>query len=133
MKKKIVILGSTGSIGSKTVDILKKNKKNYQVVLLTTNNNVKKVLRQAKDLKCKKVIINNKKKIIDYKNLFFKNNIKVYFSHNNLNKVIKNRIYYTMSSISGLSGLNPTLQAIKFSQNIGIANKESIVCAWNLI
>jgi 1-deoxy-D-xylulose-5-phosphate reductoisomerase len=61
MKKKIVILGSTGSIGVKTFNIFKKDKKNFQIVLLSTNSNLKKIINQAKELNVKNIIINNKK------------------------------------------------------------------------
>ena len=50
-----------------------------------------------------------------------------------MNKILSNKIDYVMSSIVGLDGLNPTLKVIKYTKNIAIANKETIVCAWNLI
>ena len=59
MKKKIAILGSTGSIGKSTLEVIKKDKKNFDVVLLTANNNYKKLIQQAKEFKARNVIINN--------------------------------------------------------------------------
>ena len=59
MKKKIIILGSTGSIGSNLINILKKNKKKFQIKLLSTNTNFKKVLKQAKDFNVKNIVITN--------------------------------------------------------------------------
>ena len=61
MKKKIAILGSTGSIGKSTLEVIKKDKKNFDVVLLTANNNYKKLIQQAKQFKAKKVLIKNKR------------------------------------------------------------------------
>ena len=61
IKKRIAILGSTGSIGKSTLDVIKKDKKNFEIVLLTANNNYKKLIKQAKEFKAKNVIINNKK------------------------------------------------------------------------
>ena len=61
MKKKIAILGSTGSIGKTTFDILRKDKKNFDLILLTTNNNHKEILKQTKEFKVKNLVINNKK------------------------------------------------------------------------
>ena len=61
MKKKIAILGSTGSIGKITFDILRKDKKNFDLILLTTNNNHKEILKQTKEFKVKNLVINNKK------------------------------------------------------------------------
>ena len=62
MKKKIAILGSTGSIGKTTFDIIKKNKKNFEVVLLTSNKNVTEILKQIKIFNVKNLIISEKKK-----------------------------------------------------------------------
>ena len=61
MKKKIAILGSTGSIGKSTFEILKKDKNNFDLILLTTNNNYREILRQTKEFKVKNLVINNKK------------------------------------------------------------------------
>ena len=60
MKKKIAIIGSTGSIGKTLIDIIKKDKKNFEIVLLTSNKNYKELLKQAKFLKVKNLIITNK-------------------------------------------------------------------------
>ena len=59
MKKKIAILGSTGSIGKSTLEVIKKDKKNFDIVLLSANNNYKKLIQQAKEFKAKNVLINN--------------------------------------------------------------------------
>ena len=134
MKKKIVILGSTGSIGVKTFNIFKKDKKNYEVVLLSTNSNLKKIINQVTDLKVKNIIINNKYIF----NLAKKNKklkkVNVYNSFEELDKIIKTKnIYYSMISITGLDGLKPTIFLSKFSKNLAIVNKESIICGWDLI
>ena len=67
MKKKIAILGSTGSIGKSTIEFIKKDKKNFDVVLLTTNNNYREILKQAKEFRARNVIINNKKHYLTLK------------------------------------------------------------------
>ena len=133
MKKKIAILGSTGSIGQTTCEIIKKNKKDFKVVLLSTNNNVNKIYKQALLLDVKNLIIKNKLKYFKHQSKFQKKKIKVFFNDSDLNKIVKKKIDYTMCSVSGLAGLKSTLKAIEFSKAVGIANKESIVCAWNLI
>ena len=71
MKKKIVILGSTGSVGQNTLNVLKNNKKDFQVLLLSTNRNVEKILKQAKEFKVKKIIISDYEKYV-----YAKKNIK---------------------------------------------------------
>ena len=133
MKKKIAILGSTGSIGKSTIDIIRKNKKDFEVILLTTNNNHRELIKQVLEFKPKNIIINNEKKYLFLKKKFNKKSIKIFNNFKSFNSDFKNKIDFTMSSISGLDGLKPTLEIIKFSKTIAIANKESIICAWNLI
>ena len=133
MKKKIVILGSTGSIGKTTVEIIKKDIKNFNVILLTTNKNYNEILKQTKILKPKNLVINNFKHYINLKKKLKNSKIKIYNNFQGFNKKNKKKVDYTMCAISGLSGLKPTLDAIKFSKNIAIANKESLICGWNLI
>ena len=133
MKKKIAILGSTGSIGKTLIEIIKKNKKDYEVVLLTANKSYQTLLAQAKKLNVKNLIITNKK---SYKLLINKTKntkINVYNNYENFNKFFKKKIYYTMNSISGIDGLEPTIKIIKYSKRIAIANKESIICGRDLI
>ena len=61
MKKKIAILGSAGSIGKSTIDIVRNDKRNFDIVLLTTNNNYKEILKQTKEFKVSNIVINNYK------------------------------------------------------------------------
>ena len=133
MVKKIAILGSTGSIGQTTCEIIKKNKKDFKVILLSTNNNISKIYKQALLFNVKNLIIKNKLKYFKYQKKFERKKIKVFFNDDDLDKIFKKKIDYTMCSVSGLAGLKSTLKAIEFSKTVGIANKESIVCAWNLI
>ena len=133
MKKKIAILGSTGSIGKSTIDILRKDKKNFDVVLLTTNNNYREILKQAKEFKARNIIINNKKHYLTSKKKLRNNKINIFNNFQSFNNKFKSKIDFSMSAISGLEGLKSTLDLIKFSKTIAIANKESIICAWNLI
>jgi len=133
MIKKIAILGSTGSIGQTTCEIIKKNKKDFKVILLSTNNNISKIYKQALLFNVKNLIIKNKLKYFKYQKKFERKKIKVFFNDDDLDKIFKKKIDYTMCSVSGLAGLKSTLKAIEFSKTVGIANKESIVCAWNLI
>ena len=133
MKKKIAILGSTGSIGKSTFEILKKDKNNFDIILLTTNNNYKEILKQTKEFKVKNLVINNKRHYTSLKRKFKNKKINIYNNFDSFNKKFKSKIDYTMCAISGLAGLKPTLASIKFSKKIAIANKESLICAWNLI
>ena len=76
MKKKIVILGSTGSIGSTTVQIIKNNLKDFNAIAISTNKNVKKIYKQAKEIKVKNVIISDLKSYLSYKDKFKKKKLK---------------------------------------------------------
>ena len=131
MKKKIAILGSTGSIGKSLLDILKKDKKNIQIVLLTANKNYKELIQQAKQFEVKNLIITDKNSFSILKKKKLK--INIYNNFNCLNKIFKSRIDYMMSAITGIDGLNPTFKSIKYTRKIAIANKESIICAWNIL
>ena len=133
MKKKIAILGSTGSIGKSSINILKKDKKKFEIILLTTNNNYKEILKQSKEFKIRNIIINNFKNYLILKKKLKRKKVNIFNDFESFNKKFKSKIDLTISAISGLEGLKPTLEIIKFSKKIAIANKESIVCAWNLI
>jgi 1-deoxy-D-xylulose-5-phosphate reductoisomerase len=132
--KKIAIMGSTGSIGGSLIDIIKSDKKNFSIELLTTNKNYKKILQQAKKFNVKNIIIIDKKSFLKAKKITIKDNINIYNNFNSLKTIFKNKkLDYTMSAISGFFGLKPTIEVIKFTKMIAIANKESIICGWNLI
>jgi 1-deoxy-D-xylulose-5-phosphate reductoisomerase len=134
MKKKIGILGSTGSIGENTVKIIQNDKKDFDVIFLSTNTNVKKLLKQSLILKPKSVIIFDKKNYLKYKKKFTNKKIKVFNSFKELKKKsLKTKIDYIMCAITGLAGLDSTINCIDITKNIAIANKESIICAWSLI
>tara|TARA_B100000579_G_scaffold435800_1_gene459977 strand:- start:267 stop:1439 length:1173 start_codon:yes stop_codon:yes gene_type:complete len=133
MKKKIVILGSTGSIGNTTFSIIKNNQKDFEVILLTTNKNINRILQQARILKVKNILVSSEHHYIKLKKKLKNSKIKVHNNLDNLQKIVNKKIDYTMCAISGLSGLKPTIDAIKFSKTIAIANKESIICGWEFI
>jgi len=134
MKKKIGILGSTGSIGESTIKIIKNNKKDFEVIFLSTNKNIKKLLKQSIIFKPKSVIIFDNLMYLKYKKIFVSKKIKVFNSFKALKKEsLKKKIDYIMCAITGLSGLEPTINCIDSTKNIAIANKETIICAWNII
>ena len=133
MKKKIIILGSTGSIGKSTLEVIKKNKKDFDIYLLSANNNYKKLIKQVKIFKPKNVLIKNKKFYKKVLNSLKKYSTKVYTGDVPLNKIINKKMDYSMCAIVGVAGLQTTLDAIKISKTVAIANKESIICAWNII
>ncbi len=132
--KKIVIFGSTGSIGTSLIDLIKKDKKNFYIELLSANKNYQKLIKQAKLFNVKNIIITNRNSFEKAKKILKNDTINIYDNFNSFKEIFKNkRIDYTMSAITGFEGLKPTIDIIKFTNVIAIANKESIICGWNLI
>ena len=131
--KKIIILGSTGSIGKTLLKIINKDKKSFQIELLTAHKNYKMLLNQAKIFNVKNVILTDKKKFNISKSIFERKKIRVFNNFSELSKFLNKKVDYVMSSIIGLHGLEPTLKIIKYTKKIAIANKEAIICAWDLI
>ena len=134
MKKKIALLGSTGSIGKSFLNILKKDVNNCEILLLSVNSNIKELLKQLKIFRVKNIIVTNKRSYLEIKKKLKNKKINIYNNYDLLNKIFKKqKADYILNAISGLEGLNPTLKTIKFTKNIAIANKESIICGWTLI
>ncbi len=130
MKKKISILGSTGSIGLTSLKIIDKRKSLFNINLLSANKNYKLILKQIKKYKPKYYFINNQKIYDKVKNKLKGRKTKIINSLNNLVKIKSN---ITISAIPGIAGLEPTLIMTKLSEKILLANKESIICGWSLI
>tara|TARA_X000000950_G_C13910730_1_gene658899 strand:- start:3051 stop:4229 length:1179 start_codon:yes stop_codon:yes gene_type:complete len=133
MKKKIAILGSTGSIGQNLLEIVNKNKNFFEVTMLSAEKDYITLLRQAKKFKVKNLIIRNTKSFEILTKRTSNSSIKVYNSFADINVIFKKKIDYVMSSITGIEGLEPTIKIIKYTKKIAIANKESIICGWNII
>ena len=133
MKKKIAILGSTGSIGQSTLEVIRKDKKNFNIILLSANNNYKKLVEQAKQFKVKNVLIKNDKFYLNVKNSLKRTKTKVYSGDISIKRIISKKLDYTMSAVVGLAGLQPTIDAIKISKTVAIANKETIICGWQIL
>ena len=133
MKKNLVILGSTGSIGRSLLKIISKDRKNFNIILLSANKNFKQLLNQTKKFNVKNVIINDEKSYEEFKKYNKNKKLKIYRNFDNLQKIFKKKIDYTMSCIVGLDGLEPTFKIIKYTKKIAIANKETLICAWDLI
>ena len=134
MKKNIVILGSTGSIGQNTFNIISKDKKNFDIKLLSTNKNVSEIIKQAKEFNVKNIIINDYDEFIKTKLKNKNKNITIFNSFKDIDKILnKKEIFYSMVAVSGLEGLQPTLMLPKYSKYLAVANKESLICGWSLI
>tara|TARA_Y200000002_G_scaffold373975_1_gene373960 strand:- start:4204 stop:5370 length:1167 start_codon:yes stop_codon:yes gene_type:complete len=133
MTKDIFLLGSTGSIGNTTLNILKRDKKNFKVKLLSTNSNVKKIYKQAVQFNVKEIVIFDKIEYLKNHKKFKAKKIKVFSSIKEVFKLKNKKSYLTINAISGIDGLEPSLDIIKYSDNLAIANKESIICGWKFL
>ncbi len=132
--KKIIILGSTGSIGKQTLEIIKKDKNKFRILLLSTDKNINILLKQIKTFKVENIVVTNKKKYKILKKKIKKiKRIKIFQNFEKINKELKVKADYAMSAISGIEGLRPTINIIKNTNRIAIANKESLICGWSLI
>jgi len=133
MKMKIAILGSTGSIGKSTLDIIRKDKKNFEVIFLSANNNYKKLIQQAKEFNVKNILIKNQIFHERTERSLKNSKTKVYSGDISLTNIISKKLDYTMAAIVGVAGLQPTIDAIKISKTVALANKESIICGWEIL
>ena len=131
MKKKICILGSTGSIGQLTLKIVEENKKDFCVLLISANKNHKLLLSQAKKFNPKYIFSSNDYLIDKINNFCKKRRITIIKDIKLINK--KDRFDISVCAISGIAGLVPTIGIVKHSKEIAIANKESIICGWQFI
>ena len=132
MKKNISILGSTGSVGLNSLNIIKKKKNLFNVYLLSANKNYNLICKQIVEHKPNFFLINDAKVFLKVKSKFKKKKITILNKIDPKKKTI-NKSYITIAAIPGIAGLNLTLEMIKKSEKILIANKESIVCGWDLI
>jgi len=133
MRKKIVILGSTSSIGKSLLNIIKKDKKNFKIELLTANTNYKDLINQAKKFNVKNIIITDPNSYKKTKIICKNKNINIFQNFESLKRILPKKVDYVMSAISGIGGLLPTFKIINRTKLIAIANKEAIVCGWPLI
>ncbi len=127
--KKITILGSTGSIGENTVDIVSRFPDLFQVVALTANRNVSLLAHQAKKLNAECAVVADDNKYLELKQLLSGTDIEVASGTEALLDAAERNSDLTMASIVGVAGLLPTLASIKSGKVIGLANKECLVSA----
>ena len=101
--------------------------------MLAADKNYKEILKQANILNVKNLIITNQKSFIKLKKKNISKKINIYNSFDSLSIIFNKKIDYVMCSISGIEGLSPTLNIIKYTKIIAIANKEAIICGWNFL
>jgi len=135
--KKIGIIGSTGSIGRSTVEVLRNLKKNnfdVEVVFLSANTNISLLAEQVREFSPKSVYIENPVKAKEFKDNFGFKNLKVITGFDNLLDLVRNDDYdMLLAAVVGFYGLAPIEEAIKSGKHIAVANKEPLVVAGKLI
>jgi 1-deoxy-D-xylulose-5-phosphate reductoisomerase len=133
-KKKLAILGSTGSIGSQALEVISEHPDKFEVSVLTAHNNADLLIEQALKFKPNVVVISNE---IHYKKVeerIWKEEIKTYAGSQALEEVVQmEEVDMVLSAIVGFAGLKPTIRAIESGKNIALANKEVLVIAGAII
>ncbi len=132
MKKTISILGSTGSIGLNSLKIFKKKINLFEINILAANKNYKLICEQINFFKPKVFIINDFKVFEKVKKRYKSKKVKI-INQIDIKKDYLKTSDITIAAIPGIAGLKPTIEIIKKSRKVLIANKESIICGWNLI
>ena len=134
MKKRIAVLGSTGSIGTQALDVIRENPDNFEVEVLTAHNNIQLLIKQAKEFKPNAVVIANKSKYKELSEALSDSDIKIYAGNDAISQIVEMRtVDIVLTAMVGYSGLLPTINAIKSGKNIALANKETLVVAGEII
>lgn len=132
--KNLAILGSTGSIGTQTLQVVEANPDRFRVEVLTANNNVDLLVQQALKFKPDSVVIANEGKYQRLREALQQEEIKVYAGAEAIAQVVTlSNIDLVVTAMVGYSGLIPTINAIQAGKNIALANKETLVVAGELI
>ncbi len=134
MKKRIAILGSTGSIGCQSLEVVDANPDSFEIEVLTAYNNAELLVKQAIKHVPNAVVIGNEDKYAFVKDNLSNFPIKVYSGMDAISQVVSmETIDMVLTAMVGYSGLAPTLAAIKAGKNIALANKETMVVAGEMI
>lgn len=133
-RRKIAVLGSTGSIGTQALDVISKHADRFEAYVLVANNSVELLIKQAREMMPEVVVISNKDKYKQLKDALADLPIKVWCGVEAVEEVVRDEnIDLVLTAMVGISGLKPTVSAIKAGKAIALANKETLVVAGELI
>ncbi|MDR2691172.1 MAG: 1-deoxy-D-xylulose-5-phosphate reductoisomerase, partial [Dysgonamonadaceae bacterium] len=133
-KKQIAILGSTGSIGTQALDVIREHRDLFDVYVLTANNNVELLIRQAREFQPEMVVIANESKYAQLKDALSDLPVKVWAGEESIAQAVQfEPVQIVLTAMVGYSGLNPTIRAIQAGKTIALANKETLVVAGELV
>ena len=134
MKKNIVILGSTGSIGVNAIDVIKKHPEKFNVIAISTNQSIDLIIQQAKDLKPNYVCVKNKEDLNKISNELSDPNLEIIFGEDSLAKLSQiEEADYVLNAIVGSAGLKSSMNAVKSGKKLLLANKEPLVMCGDLL
>ncbi|HMN04525.1 MAG TPA: 1-deoxy-D-xylulose-5-phosphate reductoisomerase [Flavobacteriales bacterium] len=133
-RKRIAILGSTGSIGTQTLEVVREQPHHFQVELLTAGRNAELLIRQATEFRPNAVVIADKTRHAQVRDALFPLGIKVYAGEEAIGQAVQmDSIDMVLTAMVGYAGLRPTLEAIGAGKPIALANKETLVVAGELV
>ncbi|MFW5872765.1 MAG: 1-deoxy-D-xylulose-5-phosphate reductoisomerase [bacterium] len=134
MKKRVAVLGSTGSIGEQALEVTRNNKDKFEVIVITANNNYQLLIEQALEFIPNHVVIGNMEKYHEVKDALNSFPIEVHGGNAAIEQVVQlPEIDIVLTAMVGYAGLCPTLKAIETGKDIALANKETLVVAGELI
>lgn len=133
-KKKIAILGSTGSIGRQALEVIKANPDRFEVVALTANNSLELLIEQACEFQPDMVAIANEEHYFQLKTVLADQPIKVFAGNEAIAQIAElNSVDIVLTAMVGYAGLKPTIHAVKAGKTVALANKETLVVAGEII
>lgn len=135
MKRRVAILGSTGSIGTQALDVISQHPDLFEVELLTANNSKELLIQQAIKFNANTVVIGNKDLYREVSDALAPHMIKVFAGNDSIAEILEfsTNIDIVVASMVGFSGLKPTLAAIRSGKTIALANKETLVAAGEIV
>lgn len=132
--KNLTILGSTGSIGTQALDVIREKKGQYNVIALSANSNIETILKQYKEFKPKYISINDYNSYTRLKDILKSESVNILYGIEGLIEISTlKEVDMVLTSIMGMIGLRPTIEAIKNNKDIALANKETLVVGGEII
>ena len=129
-KQRVALLGSTGSIGTQTLDIVRRRPDEFEITTLTAGNRWEELVAQAIEFQPDSVVIANEQHYSAVKEALANHPIKVYAGSNALSQVVTSgEVDTVVNALVGYAGMLPSLAAVKASKRLALANKESLVVA----
>jgi len=132
--KRIAVMGSTGSIGTQALEVIRENPSHFEAEVLVAHSNAELLIRQAIEFKPNAVVICDESKYQQVKEALFSHDVKVYAGEASIEQIVEmETIDMVLAAIVGYAGLASTLNAIKYKKQIALANKETLVVAGDLV